>query len=159
MHNFSADDYKYMKLAIKMAKKAGQRDEVPVGALLVGPEGLISYGYNMRENWQTPLAHAEIIAIQKAAKKRGQWRLLDTTLYVTLEPCVMCAGALVQARVGKIVYGTKDPKGGGTESLYQICSDTRLNHQIPIHSGLMEEECRQLLKDFFKKKRLEKKTK
>lgn len=143
-----------MKEALKWAQRAANVGEVPVGALLVAEDGeVLSYGYNLRENWNTPLAHAEIIAIQKAAKKLGQWRLLNTTLFVTLEPCVMCAGALVQARVGRIVYGATDPKGGGTDSLYQICSDPRLNHRIPITRGVLGKECSDILSGFFRQRR------
>ena len=148
-----------MKMALEWARKAADHDEVPVGAVLVAADGsVLSYGYNLRENWQTPLAHAEIIAIQKAAKKLQQWRLLDTTLYVTLEPCVMCAGALVQARVGRLVYGASDPKAGATHSLYEICSDERLNHRLPITRGVLQEECSQILTEFFRRKRKEKKN-
>lgn len=152
-------DERYMRMALKWARKAAERDEVPVGAVVVAKDGtVLSYGFNMRENWQTPLGHAELIAVHRAAKKIGQWRLVDATLYVTLEPCVMCAGALVQARIGRIVYGAKDPKAGATESLYQICNDPRLNHQIPLTTGVLESECSELLKDFFRRKRVQKKA-
>lgn len=152
-------DEAYMRKALKWAEKARERGEVPVGAVLVAKTGeILAYGYNLRETWQTPLAHAEIIAVQKAAKKLGAWRLLETTLYVTLEPCVMCAGALVQARVSRIVYGATDPKAGATDSLYQICNDPRLNHQIPITRGVLGEECGTILKDFFRARRLENKA-
>ncbi|MBX2987886.1 MAG: tRNA adenosine(34) deaminase TadA [Bdellovibrionaceae bacterium] len=151
-------DEDYMKMALKWAEKAAKRDEVPIGAVLVAADGtVISHGYNMRENWKTPLAHAEIIAIQTAAKKLQQWRLLDTTLYVTLEPCPMCAGALVQARVGRLVYGATDPKAGATESLYRICSDARLNHRLEITRGVLEKECGEILTGFFRRKRQQKK--
>lgn len=143
-----------MRLALKWAQKAADRDEVPVGAIIVAENGeILSYGYNMRETWQTPLGHAEIIAIQRAAKKTGQWRLVNATLYVTLEPCIMCAGALVQSRISRIVYGATDPKGGGTNSLYQIPSDQRLNHQIQVTSGILAPECSQILTTFFRNKR------
>lgn len=148
-----------MKMALEWARKAAEHDEVPVGAVLVAADGsVLSYGYNLRENWKTPLAHSEIIAIQKAAKKLQQWRLLDTTLYVTLEPCVMCAGALVQARVGRLVYGASDPKAGATHSLYELCSDERLNHRIPITRGVLQDECSQILTEFFRRKREQKKN-
>lgn len=155
---FSETDQKYMSMALSWAQRALEHDEVPIGAVLVNSGGVVSYGYNMRETWKTPLGHAEIIALQTAAKKLGRWRLSDCTLYVTLEPCVMCAGALVQARLERVVFATLDPKAGGTDSLYQICSDPRLNHRIPVESGLMAAEASTLLKDFFKKKRLEKKN-
>lgn len=151
-------DQDWMKLALKEAQIAETRGEVPVGAVLVGPEGLVARAGNRRESWQTPLGHAEIIAVQTAAKKLGRWRLSDLTLYVTLEPCPMCAGALVQARLGRLVYGAADPKAGASGSLYQICADPRLNHRIPITSGVLEAECSQILKDFFRRKRAEKKN-
>lgn len=152
-------DEAYMRKALNWAEKARERGEVPVGALLVDSSGeILSYGYNLRETWQTPLAHAEIIALQKAAKKLGRWRLLETTLYVTLEPCVMCAGALVQARVGRIVYGATDPKAGATDSLYRLCDDPRLNHRIPVTRGVLEAECSTILTDFFRTRRAEKRA-
>ena len=155
--NFSEDDKKWMELALKEAKKAAQIREVPIGAVLVGPEGLIAKAHNKRETWKTPIGHAEIIAIHRASKKRQSWRLTGTTLYVTLEPCVMCAGALVLARVERIVFGALDPKGGGSQSLYTITEDSRLNHQIKVEGGLMEDESAQILKDFFKTRRQENK--
>lgn len=148
-----------MRMALRWAEKAGELGEVPIGAVLVAKDGtVLSHGYNRRETWTTPLGHAELIAIHRAAKKIGQWRLLETTLYVTLEPCVMCAGALVQARVGRIVFGAKDPKAGATHSLYQVCSDARLNHRIPVDSGVLEQECGDILRNFFKRRRSENKT-
>lgn len=152
-------DERFMRLALKKARQAAADfDEVPIGAVLVAADGtVLSHGSNRRETWKTPLAHAEIIAIHRAAKKLGQWRLLNTTLYVTLEPCVMCAGALVQARVGRIVYGALDPKAGATDSLYRLCNDERLNHQIPVTGGVLAEECGAVLTEFFRRKRREKK--
>lgn len=152
-------DDKYMRMALKWARKAETVDEVPIGAVLVAPDGqVVSHGYNRRETWKTPLGHAELIAVHRAAKKLGAWRLLDLTLYVTLEPCTMCAGALVQARVGRIVYGARDPKAGAVHSLYEICNDERLNHQIPITAGVLEKECGDILSEFFRRKRREKKA-
>lgn len=148
-----------MQMALAWARKAAELDEVPVGAVVVDPQGLVvGVGYNRRETWKTPLGHAEIIALQTAAKRLDRWRLSDLTLYVTLEPCVMCAGALVQARVKRVVYGTRDPKGGATHSLYTICNDPRLNHRIDVQEGLLAEEASALLKDFFSKKRARGKT-
>lgn len=148
----------WMEKALLLAKKAEKLGEVPVGAIIVSPRGeLIASGFNKKETIPSPLGHAEIIAIHSAASKLGAWRLLDCTLYVTLEPCVMCSGALIQARLKKLVYGTPDPKGGGIHSLYQIGSDIRLNHQLEITEGIKKEECSQLLKDFFKKRRLDNK--
>lgn len=151
-------DEKYMELALQWARKALKFQEVPVGAVLVAADGsVISHGYNMRETWQSPLAHAEIIALQTAAKRLGKWRLLDTTLYVTLEPCIMCAGALVQSRVKRVVYGAVDPKAGATESLYHICNDPRLNHRLEITGGVLQHDCSKILSNFFRERRLSKK--
>lgn len=148
-----------MKQALKWAAKAETLGEVPIGAVLVSKDGeVLSYGYNRRETWNTVLGHAELLALHRASKKLGAWRLIDTTLYVTLEPCAMCAGALVQARVGRIVYGARDPKAGAVHSLYEICNDQRLNHQIPITSGVLEEECGDVLRAFFKRRRAENKA-
>lgn len=146
-----------MRRALILASAAASKGEVPVGAILVQHNKMISRAHNLRETLQTALGHAELIALQRASKKMGQWRLLDTTLYVTLEPCIMCAGALIQARIGRLVFGATDPKGGGVQSLYQICQDDRLNHRIKITSGVLSHECGQILKDFFSKRRVEKK--
>jgi tRNA(adenine34) deaminase len=144
----------WMKFALELAKEAGQKDEVPVGAILVGPEGkILSKGRNIKESLTTPIGHAEIQALHTAAKLKKAWRLTGTTLYVTLEPCLMCAGALVQARVQRVVFGAYDPKGGALSSLYTVGQDPRLNHQIEVLGGILEDECSQLLKDFFKRKR------
>ena len=143
----------WMKKALRLAEKAAGRGEVPVGAVLVRGDEEIACASNRREEWHTPLGHAEIIALQRASQSLKAWRLLDCTLYVTLEPCVMCAGALVQSRVSRVVYGATDPKGGGLRSLYQIGTDVRLNHRFEIIGGVMERECSQLLKDFFKMRR------
>lgn len=147
----------WMQKALKLAQRASQRGEVPVGAVIVRNDQLISFASNRREQLQSPLGHAELIAVQKASEVLNSWRLLDCTLYVTLEPCVMCAGALVQSRVAKIIYGTRDPKGGAVDSLFHIGQDPRLNHQIEIQQGVLESECSQILKDFFKQRRAEKK--
>jgi tRNA(adenine34) deaminase len=146
-------DEKFMRMALQLAKRAGERDEVPVGAILVRNGEIVAQAYNLRETLHSPLGHAELITLQRASKKLGAWRLLDTTLYVTLEPCIMCAGALVQARVSRVVYGAVDPKGGAVESLYKIFHDERLNHKIEITGGVLAEECSQVLKEFFKRKR------
>ena len=143
-----------MRKALNLARQAQEKDEVPVGALLISAEGkILAQGMNRRETWTTPLGHAEIIALHRASQKLQAWRLLGSTLYVTLEPCVMCAGALVQARVSRIVYGATDPKGGALHSLYQIANDSRLNHQIEVTAGVCAEECSQILKNYFKSKR------
>ncbi len=146
-------DLVYMNLALSLAKRAANRSEVPVGAIIVGPDGILGRGHNLRQTLQTPIAHAEMLALHRASRKVGSWRLPNVTIYSTLEPCVMCAGALIQARVTRLVYGAKDPKGGAIHSLYQIAQDPRLNHQIDISSGLLEAECAQILRDFFRMKR------
>lgn len=148
-----SEDLRFMRQAIKLAQKAGAQGEVPVGAVVVWGGKVIGRGHNCREQNQDPLAHAELIAISKAAKKLGSWRLLDCTLYVTLEPCPMCAGALVNSRVKKVVYGCKDPKAGAIETLYQIGKDKTLNHQLQIVSGVEESTCSHMLSQFFKQLR------
>lgn len=147
------DEY-WMQKALKLARKASLRGEVPVGAILVKGDEIISLASNRREQWHSPLGHAELIALQRASQKLKAWRLLDCTLYVTLEPCVMCAGALVQARVKRLVYGATDPKGGAVQSLFQIAQDPRLNHRLEVVGGILQNECGQLLKDFFKQRRV-----
>lgn len=158
MNKTQAHDEEWMKRALALARKAAQKDEVPVAAIVVGPEGLISYAINTRERQQTPLGHAEILALHKASQKRGSWRLADCTLYVTLEPCVMCAGAIQQSRLARVVYGAKDPKAGAAGSLYQILNDPRLNHQVEVTAGILEQECSDLLHGFFQDRRDEKKN-
>jgi tRNA(adenine34) deaminase len=145
---------KFMNLALLEAKKAGQIDEVPVGALLVSENGnILAAAHNQTLKKNDPTAHAEILALRKAAEKRRNYRLLNTTLYVTVEPCIMCTGALIHARVARIVFGTPDLKWGGVGSLYNLADDSRLNHQIEILKGVCENECRSLMQDFFRTKR------
>lgn len=147
-------DEKYMKEALKEAKKAAQKGEVPVGAVIVKNGKIIARGHNLRESKQDPTMHAEIVAIKKAARKLENWRLAGCTLYVTVEPCPMCAGAIVQSRIGRVVYGARDPKAGAVASLYTILTDRRLNHQVSvITEGVLEEECSEILKSFFKRLR------
>lgn len=152
-----AEDTKWMAAAVRLAKKAAAKGEVPIAALVVDSTGLVSYAINARERHQSPLGHAELYALHKASQKKQSWRLSDCTLYVTLEPCVMCAGAIQQSRLKRVVYGASDPKGGGVESLYNILSDDRLNHQTPVTSGVLAEDCLALMQDFFQNKREEKK--
>ncbi len=154
-------DEKWMRHALKLAAKAGAEGEVPVGALLIGPDGLtiVAQACNRREAWQSPLAHAEAIALHIASRKTQNWRLNDCTLYVTLEPCLMCAGALLQSRVKRVVYGAKDPRGGAVDSLYKTFQDDRLNHQIEVTAGVLEKECREGLQYFFKSRREERASK
>ncbi len=153
-------DEEWMAFCLKLAQKAKIRNEVPVGACVVSPQGdLISAAYNLREHLQSSLGHAEILALHLAHKKRKNWRLEDCTLYVTLEPCTMCAGALIQSRIKKLVFGASDKKAGAVRSLFRICDDHRLNHQIQITEGVLEKECSQILTSFFKALRTAKKTK
>lgn len=141
---------KWMRFCLELATKAQNKGEVPVGACLVGPEGLISVGYNLRENLQAVLAHAEIFALHQANKRRNNWRLEDCTLYVTLEPCMMCAGAMLQTRLGHLVFGAYDKKAGAVRSLYRLLDEPRLNHRVQITEGILEKECSQVLTSFFK---------
>ena len=153
MTNQLDQDRKFMEIALQEAQKAFSIGEVPVGAVLVQEETIITRGHNQRERRQDPTAHAELIVIQEAAEKLRSWRLIDTTLYVTLEPCLMCAGAMLQARIPRLVLGTRDPKAGACGSLYTVHKDSRLNHQIDIVHGIKEEACRNILKDFFQQLR------
>jgi len=148
-----SDEY-FMRQALKLAETAFAEDEVPVGAVIVQGEKIIAKGYNQREKLNDPTAHAEMIAITSAASAIGDWRLNDCTLYVTLEPCIMCAGAIVLARIGRIVYGPDDPKAGAVRSLYNILEDARLNHQPTITSGVLAEQSSNLLREFFRKQRM-----
>jgi tRNA(adenine34) deaminase len=151
-------DHDYMEFAILAAKQAANIGEVPVGAVVVAADGtLLGEGYNLRESLQDPTAHAEILAVKQAATRIGSWRLEDSTLYVTLEPCPMCAGALVNSRIKRLVYGCKDPKAGAVDSLFDICRDSRLNHRVEVISGVREEECSNLLRTFFSDLREQKK--
>lgn len=140
-------------LALFEAEKARDKGEVPIGAVVVTDGRVIARGHNLRESKNDPTAHAEMIAIRKAAKKLNSWRLNKSTLYVTVEPCVMCIGAIVLARIPRLVYGCLDSKGGAVGSLYDISNDKRLNHRVEVRSGVMDEEAQALLKDFFKKLR------
>lgn len=145
-------DEKFMRAAIQEANKAKQIDEVPIGAVIVKDGKIIARGHNLRETTQQSIAHAEIVAIQKACKKVG-WRLEDCTLYVTLEPCVMCAGAILQSRIKRVVYGAYDPKGGALHSCLKMYETKGFNHYPEITSGVLTDECSSLLKNYFKQKR------
>lgn len=140
---------RWMRLALDQARQAFEMEEVPVGAIVVHEERVIGEGANQRETLKDPTAHAEMIAITQAASVLDSWRLIDCTLYVTLEPCPMCAGAIVQSRIPRVVYGTTDPKAGACDSLYQITADPRLNHRAAVVSGVLREECRAMLQEFF----------
>jgi tRNA(adenine34) deaminase len=143
-----------MRLAIEEAQRALVHDDVPVGAVILGPDGeVLGTGHNERELLQDPSAHAEMLAIRAAAEHLGSWRLLETTLYVTLEPCAMCAGAIVLARIPTVVYGTADPKAGAAGSVLDILAEPRLNHRPTVLGGVLQPECAQLLLDFFAARR------
>ena len=147
-------DEKYMKEAIKQAKKAYALGEVPIGCVIVYQDKIIGRGYNRRNTDKNTLAHAEITAINKASKKMGDWRLEDCTLYVTLEPCQMCAGAIVQARITEVVMGTMNPKAGCCGSILNILDMPQFNHQVRVKRGVLEEACSSLLTSFFKELRI-----
>lgn len=142
-----------MKKALKLAEKAGEMGEVPVGALIVREDKIIAEAFNQKEFFKKATAHAEIFAIEQASLKLNDWRLNDCTLYVTLEPCPMCAGAILASRLKRLVYACKDPKAGAVHSLYQILEDLRLNHRVEVHQGTLAEESSKLLKNFFQNKR------
>ena len=143
----------WMKKALDQAVQAFDQGEVPVGAVIVFEDRIIAEACNQREMLQDPTAHAEMIAITQAAESLGSWRLLDCTLYVTLEPCPMCAGAIVQARIPRVVYGTADPKAGACHTLFSLTSDIRLNHQAAVLGGVMQDDCRAMLQEFFRQQR------
>ncbi len=143
------NDAYWMGIALREAKKAGDRGEIPIGAIVVKDEAIIGRGFNVRESKQDPVAHAEIIAIRQAARKVNNWRLTGATLYVTLEPCLMCMGASLLARIDKLVFGCHDPKGGAAGSLYNLSNDARLNHRLLLVSGVREVECSAILSGFF----------
>jgi tRNA(adenine34) deaminase len=146
-------DQKFMRQALTLAEQAMQQDEVPVGALVTHDNRVIGSGWNQRESLQDPTAHAEMIAITQAAASAESWRLNDCTLYVTLEPCPMCAGAILQARFARVVYGAADPKAGAVDSLFRLLNDPRLNHRCQVTSGVLAEQCGAILSHFFQLKR------
>ena len=148
----------WMTRAIAEASKAEAKDEVPIGCVIVRDGRIIARGHNLRETTQDPTAHAELIAIRKAARKLHSWRLLDTTLYVTLEPCTMCMGAIILSRIPLIVFGCYDPKGGAAGSLYDLSNDARLNHQLALVPHILEAECSSMLSSFFAALRARKRT-
>ena len=146
-------DEKYMREAIKQSRKAAKIDEVPIGCVIVYDDKIIARGYNRRNTDKSTLAHAEIIAIRKAAKVIGDWRLEDCTMYITLEPCPMCAGAIVQARIPRVVVGAMNPKAGCAGSVINLLQMDGFNHKAELTSGVLVDECRTMLQDFFKEMR------
>ena len=151
------EDEKFMKEAIKQAKKAEAIGDVPIGCVIVHDGKIIARGYNKRNKDKTVLAHAELLAMKKACKKLGDWRLEDCTMYITLEPCQMCAGAAVQARLDRVVIGAMNAKAGCAGSIRNLLDMQQFNHQIPITKGVLEQECSQILSEFFKRIRVKKK--
>lgn len=153
--NSLSTDERYMRMAIDQAYIAEENGDVPIGCVIVHENRVIAKSYNQREQLHDPTAHAEIIALTQAAESIGNWRLHGCTLYVTLEPCPMCAGALVLGRLDRLVYGTDDPKTGAVTSLYHIVQDDRLNHQLEVTSDIMKTECKKQLQVFFQRRRQE----
>lgn len=146
-----------MREAVRQAKKAAEAGDVPIGCVIVSGDKIIARAYNQRNKKKTTLAHAELLAIQKASRKTGDWRLEECTMYITLEPCQMCAGAIVQARIPKVVIGAMNPKAGCAGSVLNILQVEQFNHQVDIKKGVLEEECSQMLSDFFRQLRKKKK--
>jgi tRNA(adenine34) deaminase len=158
MTNTTEQDTHFMNRAIDQAKIAQDNGDVPIGAVIVHGDVVIAKAYNQREQLQDPTAHAEIVALTQAAAALGSWRLHRCTMYVTLEPCAMCAGALVLARMDRLVYGCDDPKAGACGSVYNIVQDERLNHRLEVTSGVLAEQCSQQLQGFFAQRRGENKN-
>lgn len=152
MQTENESDY-YMALALREAARALEIEEVPVGAVIVAGGAIVGKAHNQRETLRDPTAHAEMIAITQAAEALGTWRLGAATMYVTLEPCPMCAGAIVNARLGKLVFGARDPKAGACGSLFDIVRDARLNHRVPVVEGVRADECGEILRAFFRTRR------
>jgi tRNA(adenine34) deaminase len=150
----SERDEKWMRLALEEAALARSEGEIPVGAVIVRGEELLARAHNAPIALIDPSAHAELLAVRRAATATGNYRLTGTTLYVTLEPCLMCAGAIIQARIGRVVFGARDPKNGGVVSLYSLFEDRRLNHTVAVTEGVLREACAQILSGFFREKRL-----
>ena len=155
--NGKEQDHYYMGLAIEEAQKAAAKGEVPIGAVIVHGDQVIARAHNLRETTQNAVTHAELLAIQEACQELGSWRLENTKLYVTLEPCPMCAGAILQSRIPRIIYGARDAKAGSVDSLYRLLNDDRFNHQCDVTESVMADECGQVLSQFFRALRERKK--
>lgn len=153
MNAGTEEDTFFMRLALEEALRAFEEGEVPVGAVLVRDGELLKKAHNLRESLNDPSAHAEILVLRAAAEVSGSWRLGGATLFVTKEPCIMCSGAIINSRIKRLVYGCRDQKAGGVDSLYAILSDERLNHHVEVSSGILAEECASLLKRFFQERR------
>ena len=143
-------DLEFMRAALEQARKAVAQGEVPIGAVLVRDGQVLARAHNFRELWQDPTAHAEVVAIREAATQSGSWRLTDTTLYVTLEPCAMCVGAIILARIPRLVFGAVDPKAGACGSIIDLPAERRLNHRVEVIGGVLEQESQKLLQTFFR---------
>jgi len=149
----SEKDLEYMQLALERARLAPALGEVPIGAVLVLDGQVVTQVHNFREIWQDPTAHAEVVAIRETASRLGTWRLTGSTLYVTIEPCSMCAGAIIQARVSRLVFGARDPKAGACGSVFNLPAEPRLNHRVEVIGGVMEKESQELMQNFFRRLR------
>ncbi|MGV8057456.1 MAG: tRNA adenosine(34) deaminase TadA [Smithellaceae bacterium] len=147
-------DEDYMKMALEEAELAFKKDEVPVGAVVVSSGRIIAKAHNAPITLHDPSAHAEMLALRQAAETVGNYRLTEASLYVTLEPCIMCAGAIIQARVARVIFGASDPKSGAVSSLYEILADERLNHRVVVTAGILKEECGEIISRFFRGKRV-----
>jgi len=156
-HGESNQDQRFMQAALDQALAAQSKGEVPIGAVIVHGGEIIGRGHNLRETSEDPTAHAEMLAIRQAAESIGHWRLLDTTLYVTLEPCVMCMGAIILARIPRLVFACRDPRAGASGSIYDFSQDERFNHRVAVTEGVLDQECSELLSGFFKELRTGKK--
>ena len=156
--DFTVEEKEYfMREALKEAEKSLAKDEIPIGCVIVKDGKIIGRGHNAREELQQAIMHAEIMAIKEANQREGNWRLLDATLFVTIEPCVMCSGAIGLARIPQVIYGAANQKFGGAGSLYDILTDARLNHRVEVETGVLEEECAAIMQDFFRQGRERKK--
>lgn len=151
-------DTHYMNMALEQARQAEMLGEVPIGAVIVADGRVIAAAGNRRETWQDPTGHAELIALREAAKRIGSWRLEDATLYVTLEPCVMCMGGIILARIPRLVYGARDPKVGAVGSIYDLSTDDRFNHAVTVTEGVLADQCSEMLSTFFRQLRQKKKA-
>lgn len=152
--NYTQEEKEYfMNQALAEAKKSLEKDEIPIGCVIVKDGQIIGRGHNAREELNQAIMHAEVMAIQEANRVEGNWRLLDTTLFVTIEPCVMCSGAIGLARIPQVVYGAANQKFGAAGSLYDILTDERLNHRVEVETGILEEDCAQIMQDFFRQRR------
>ncbi|NQM14540.1 tRNA adenosine(34) deaminase TadA [Streptococcus suis] len=152
--NYTLEEKEYfMRQALEEARKSLEKDEIPIGCVIVKDGQIIGRGHNAREELNQAIMHAEVMAIQEANRSEGNWRLLDTTLFVTIEPCVMCSGAIGLARIPQVVYGATNQKFGAAGSLYDILTDERLNHRVEVETGILEEDCAQIMQDFFRQRR------